>query len=161
MKPAILRIYINIFTIPVGSTLPVWFDTFLYTAESSKELIDWLIFVTDDYVRMGVPSNVKMIKLTRQDLYDRIGRLGISNPVELEAYGGIGVLLEYIIEHYSFSVVEFKPLWGMFLIFIQYSIKFYFMSISCKQDASSKTTCALTPTGPSQMLTCCWAEWIY
>ena len=95
----------------VGTNLPAWFDSFLYSAEKSGSLFDWLIFITDDILR-PVPANVKLIKISREQFYDRLQNIDLDFPPGLEEYGGLGRLMDFVIHEYSFSVVEFKPLWG-------------------------------------------------
>ena len=95
----------------VGTSLPAWFDSFLFSAQSSGALFDWLIFVTDDILR-PVPANVKLLKISRDEFYERLVGVDIDMPSDIEEYGGIGRLMEFAINEYGFSVVEFKPMWG-------------------------------------------------
>ena len=95
----------------VGSTLPGWFDSFLFSVRSSSAMFDWFVFITDDVVR-PVPPNVRLIYISREDFWERMVRIGIAFPEEIKELGGLAFIMNYVIEKFKFSVVEFKPLWG-------------------------------------------------
>ena len=94
----------------LGSQLPVWFDAFVFSTRSSLNLIDWYIFVTDDFVRI-VPSNIKIIKLTRENVFIRVKR-HVNIPPKLYSYGKFEDLMNFQINNASFSILEFKPMYA-------------------------------------------------
>ena len=66
----------------MGTSLPAWFDTFLFTAQFSSQHYEWLIFV-DKAPLKPLPKNVKLIRLTPQEFYRRLSTLDDNPPPEL------------------------------------------------------------------------------
>lgn len=104
-KEAVLRVAV---IVPyMGNALPAWFDTFAMTAHASSTLFDWLIFVTDA-PRRDLPPNVKMIKLTRDNLYKRLSKLDNSSYPS----GDSSIAIRELLEKNPYILVEFKPCLG-------------------------------------------------
>ena len=80
--PADARTRVAVVVPYVGEGLPAWFDAFLFSAQSAASLFDWLIIVTEAPIR-ETPSNVKMIHLSRDDLYSRLASLDLDPPIDL------------------------------------------------------------------------------
>jgi hypothetical protein len=94
-KVAIMVIY-------VGNSLPAWFRTFSLSVEVAvNPLLHWIIFVTEAYEMDDTFDNIKIIRITRHELYKRLTRLDeFSNAI---------MYMKNLIEHAPYSLVEFKP----------------------------------------------------
>jgi len=99
----------------IGESLPAWFDVFAMTALTSHPLYDWYIFITDAQIR-SVPSNVKVIQLTRVQLYKRMATLDLMSNISPSQK--LETLFEKLIDKYPYVLVEFKPCLGF--IFSEY-----------------------------------------
>ena len=97
-KIAIVEIY-------VGQSLPPWFRTFALSVEMSDPLLKWIIFVTEAFEIDTTFRNIKIIRLTRLELYTRLSRLD-SFQDDVKYFGNL-------IEHAPYALVEFKPCLGI------------------------------------------------
>ena len=94
-KVAIMVIY-------VGNSLPTWFRTFSLSVEIAvNPLLHWIIFVTEAYEIDDSFQNIKIIRITRDDLYKRLTRL--------DEFSDAITYMKNLIEHAPYSLVEFKP----------------------------------------------------
>ena len=94
-----------------GGSLPLWFDSFAFAAYSSASIFDFLIFVTEVPQR-ELPRNVKIIRIKKNDLYERIAKLDI-NEFDPRSYNSAINSVEELIEKYPYVLVEFKPCLGV------------------------------------------------
>ena len=92
---------IAMMVIYVGNSLPSWFRTFLLSVEGSGDIIKWLIFVTEALQLDDRFENIEIIQITRQELYERLTRL--------DPFSGAIKLMDNLITHAPYSLVEFKP----------------------------------------------------
>lgn len=104
-----------------GPTLPSWFDSFAFTAQFTSSLVDWYIFVTD-LPRHDFPPNVKIVRITNDDLYARIARALTAmdtddGPNHLRGGTDIEFDLKYslqvLLEDQPYMLVELKPVLGV------------------------------------------------
>jgi hypothetical protein len=104
-----------------GPTLPSWFDSFAFSAQFTSSLVDWYIFVTD-LPRHDFPPNVKIIRITNDDLYARIARaLTASDPEnrannlrgDVDAEFDLKYSLQVLLEDQPYMLVELKPVLGV------------------------------------------------
>jgi len=58
----------------IGDAFPSWFDTFCFSLQASSPLFDYFFFVTEASMRQ-VPTNVNIIRITRDNLVSRMVRL--------------------------------------------------------------------------------------
>ncbi len=91
---------VAVMVIYVGNSLPGWFRSFSLSVESSGDLIKWLIFVTEANALANDFENIQIIRITRQELYQRLARLDSSATVPM---------IQNLIEQAPYSLVEFKP----------------------------------------------------
>ena len=94
-----------------GTSLPAWFDAFAFSAYSSAPLFDFLIFVTEIPLR-SLPPNVKIIQITKNNLYERIARLD-ANEQTVEIFQNNLKSVRNLIEFFPYVLVEFKPCLGV------------------------------------------------
>ena len=99
-----------------GKSLPSWFDSFAFSAYSSTSLFDFLIFVTEIPQR-ELPPNVKIIRIEKNDLYERIAKLD-SDEDSADFYENTVNSVKLLIENHPYALVEFKPCLG--IIFADY-----------------------------------------
>jgi hypothetical protein len=93
----------------VGSTLPPWFRTFLFTAQFSSEYFDWFIFVTS-VKNISTPSNVFLIYVDEKEMADKIVRMDPSrDPSEYAFWSNKFLDLLHL---FPYMLVEFKPALG-------------------------------------------------
>lgn len=95
----------------IGSSLPVWFDAFAFSALSSSPMFDYLIFVTEVPNR-ELPSNVRIIQISRNDFYERIARLDLSDVSEYTLQQNM-ISAERLMTLFPYALVEFKPCLGV------------------------------------------------
>ena len=95
----------------IGSSLPVWFDAFAFSALSSSPMFDYLIFVTEVPNR-ELPSNVKIIQISSDDFYGRIARLDQTNASEV-TYRQNMLSTQMLMKLFPYALVEFKPCLGV------------------------------------------------
>lgn len=102
----------------IGESLPVWFDAFAFSAQFAAPLFDFLILVTEDLQR-EVPANVKVIRISTDDLTERIASLSeveLSRESFIESKHSISKLIDF----FPYVLVEFKPCLGvLFADFIE------------------------------------------
>lgn len=94
-----------------GASLPVWFDAFAFSAQHSAPLFDFFIFVTEDHHR-EVPPNVKMIKISSQNIGERIVHLSKYKFSE-ESFNKSKNSVNKLLELFPYVLVEFKPCLGI------------------------------------------------
>lgn len=118
----------------VGERPPAWLEHFAFTAQFTSPIMDWFIFVTD-LPRLDLPPNVHMIRISKDELYSKIGKALTSvydsehdldmesgkhrnnnlrgevdnRNVEFDMEGALQVLLEAE----SYMMVELKPCIGV------------------------------------------------
>lgn len=104
----------------IGESLPVWFDAFAFSAQFSAPLFDFLILVTEDLQR-EVPANVKIIRVSSDDLSERIARLNrVEFSIESISFIESKHSISKLIEFFPYVLVEFKPCLGvLFADFIE------------------------------------------
>jgi hypothetical protein len=95
----------------IGSSLPVWFDAFAFSALSSSPMFDYLIFVTEVPTR-ELPSNVKIIRISSTNFYERIARLDQSDISEYTFRQNM-LSVEMLMTLFPYALVEFKPCLGV------------------------------------------------
>ena len=95
----------------IGSSLPVWFDAFAFSALSSSPMFDYLIFVTE-VPRRELPSNVKIIQISSRNFYERIARLDQSDISE-KTFQQNMLSAEMLMTLFPYALVEFKPCLGV------------------------------------------------
>ena len=93
-----------------GTSLPAWFDAFAFSAYSSSPLFDFLIFVTEIPLR-DLPPNVKIIQITKRNLYERIARLQ-NNEEAADIFEKNVASIQNLIDKFPYVLVEFKPCLG-------------------------------------------------
>jgi hypothetical protein len=95
----------------LGKSLPAWFDLFAFTAQTSAELVDWYIFITEAPIR-AVPSNVHLIRLSRLDIFRRLATLDERFGSSEERRQTLQSYFEYLIDQHPYVLVEIKPTLG-------------------------------------------------
>ena len=100
----------------VGDSLPSWFDAFCMTAAASSSLYDWIILVTDAPLR-HTPPNVKLVKMSKDDIYKRIARLDDSILLDVmedsKQKDRVDVsLVRKLFTLQPYMMVELKPCFG-------------------------------------------------
>lgn len=95
----------------IGRSLPSWFDSFAFAAYSSASIFDFLIFVTEVPQR-ELPQNVKIIRIEKNDLYERLVKLD-TNELVNGSYDDTFNSVKELIENYPYVLVEFKPCLGV------------------------------------------------
>jgi len=108
-----------------GPTLPSWFDSFAFSAQFTSSLVDWYIFVTD-LPRHDFPPNVKIIRITNDDLYARIakaltaddpegrgGNTGSNLRGDVDGEFDLKYSLQILLEDQPYMLVELKPVLGV------------------------------------------------
>lgn len=95
----------------LGKTLPSWFDLFALSAMGSSSLVDWYIFITEAPRRV-VPSNVHLVRVTRQEMFQRLSRLDSSYGNTSEGRQNLQTYFQYIIDVHPYILVEMKPALG-------------------------------------------------
>lgn len=93
----------------LGSTLPAWFDSFLFTAQFSSAIYDWLIFINEVPLK-PLPSNVKMIRMASYEYYERLAKLDENPPSDIADQ--LPKHIKYVLERQPYILVEFKPCLG-------------------------------------------------
>jgi hypothetical protein len=93
----------------VGSTLPSWFRSFLFTAQFSSEYFDWFIFVTS-VKNISTPSNVFLIYIDEKEIADRIVRMDPSR--ETSEYVIWSNKFLDLLHLFPYMLVEYKPALG-------------------------------------------------
>jgi hypothetical protein len=93
----------------VGSTLPPWFRSFLFTAQMSSDYFDWFIFVTS-VMNISTPSNVHLIFIEEKEIADRIVRM---DPLpESTEYQFWSTKFLDLLHLFPYMLVEYKPALG-------------------------------------------------
>jgi hypothetical protein len=96
----------------IGSALPSWFSTYIFSAEFSSDLFDYFIIMIDD-LPIDLPSNVKIIKMSESELLDRVLRMDNKAFANGEKqFNDWKHLLEDVFHKFPYMLVEFKPCLG-------------------------------------------------
>eukprot|EP01041_Mallomonas_annulata_P010400 gene10400-21685_t len=93
----------------MGDHLPTWFDAFMFSTLSSYYLIDWFIFLTDAPLR-PTPPNIKLIKLSRSELYTILSKVDSNGNIRSRMNGSMA--MELLVENLPYILVELKPCLG-------------------------------------------------
>jgi hypothetical protein len=108
----------------VGSTLPSWFRSFLFTAQLSSDYFDWFIFVTT-VMNISTPSNVYLIYVSEDEIADRIVRMD-PLPLETEYQLWSSKFLD-LLHLFPYMLVEYKPALGWIFEVYNYPKLFSFL----------------------------------
>lgn len=102
---------IAVIVLYIGGSLPNWFESFALTASSSEDICDWLIFTTTETPVVYTSSNVKIIQLTEEEIYQRLSSMDRNYANGEEEFDIPGAFAE-LLRVFSYSLVEFKPALG-------------------------------------------------
>jgi len=96
----------------IGKTLPIWFDLFAFTAYASSDMIDWYIFISDAPNRV-VPSNVFLVRMKEDDIYERVSRLNFDYMHSNDSYRiKLSATIRKSLKANPYFLVELKPALG-------------------------------------------------
>jgi hypothetical protein len=121
---------VAIMVVYVGVSLPAWFRAFALSVEGSGDLVKWMIFVTEALSIADTFENIEIIRISRQELYARLTRL--------DPFPGAARMMEGLITHAPYSLVEFKPCLAtifevphLVLAVLYYCIVLYYVVLYC------------------------------
>jgi hypothetical protein len=126
----------------IGPSLPVWFDAFAFSALSSSPMFDYLIFVTE-VPRRELPSNVKIIRISSSNFYERIARLDQSDVSEYTFQQNM-LSAEMLMTLFPYALVEFKPCLGV--IFSDYLTTYSHWALADLDVLVGKMHTIITPS---------------
>jgi len=96
----------------IGKTLPIWFDLFAFTAYASSDMIDWYIFISDAPNRV-VPSNVFLVRMKEDDIYERVSRLNTDYMHSNDSFRiKMSATIRKSLKANPYFLVELKPALG-------------------------------------------------
>lgn len=96
----------------IGKTLPIWFDLFAFTAYASSDMIDWYIFISDAPNRV-VPSNVFLVRMKEDDIYERVSRLNSDYMHSNDSFRiKMSATIRKSLKANPYFLVELKPALG-------------------------------------------------
>jgi hypothetical protein len=104
-------IRVAIIIVYVGNSFPAWFDMWAMSAGSSSSLIDWIIITTEAPFK-EVPSNIKLIRISREELILRFLKIDLrlnSSTVIIEKEE----TFRQLFDKFPYVLVEFKPALGI------------------------------------------------
>lgn len=115
------------FIIPYFGKLPDYFSEWVYTASYLEKNVDFLIMTDDkDVAGWALPSNIKIIPMTFDDLKKRIQEkfdfeICLDYPYKLCDYKpAYGFIFEDFLENYEFwGYCDIDQIWGNFVGFIE------------------------------------------
>ncbi|CAM9662889.1 unnamed protein product, partial [Choristocarpus tenellus] len=119
----------------IGSSLPAWFDTFAELAMASSDLVDWIVFCTEELADISTPPNVRMVPMSLKNMAWKLA--GIVYPADaderpqefpadffnssVEDTFGItpkvdrslsGLFIEKLLKKNGYFLIDFKPTLG-------------------------------------------------
>jgi len=95
-----------------GTSLPQWFNAFMFSAQYSSDILDWFIFVTDPR-NISTPNNVRVIYMPEFELLSRVVRVDPVASVNGSASINIWTMkFTAALRRNPYILVEFKPCLG-------------------------------------------------
>lgn len=93
----------------VGTILPSWFRSFLFTAQLSSHYCDWFIFVTS-VINISTPFNVHLIYIDEEELANRIVQMDLSFQSQDSQFWSKKFI--ELLHLFPYMLVEYKPALG-------------------------------------------------
>ena len=95
-----------------GSSLPAWFDMFLFSAQNSRDIVDWHVFVTENHA-IDTPENVFFHHISFEELCKRLVTVDKRSYKDgADSHAQWGKEMGTALERFPYLLVEFKPCLG-------------------------------------------------
>lgn len=106
---------VAILVIYTGEFWPIWFNTFLFTAQYAQDLYDWIFILPKEFSPSPIqlPKNVKLYYLSFDELCDRL--LSIDDrfsAMQASEKKDMILRMKHLLVHQPYVLVEFKPCLG-------------------------------------------------